>query len=346
MAFWPAADFEDFLEPGFLNRPEYEVEIVSGDRTSSKSPYAIDCARFRSLRRRLEAGEFDLVISGNIWNTPWPCNKGFWTSLAQAARFFTYKQSMLDAWWAPWLVQGLTDRVPFAVIDLRDPHYVLPWDFRLLESCTHYFKRELFAWPRRSLLPLATYLGNRRVSPHESKLLPLSYGVHPRKIPEQVIPMAERDIDIFISGLGNPVRDEVKNRCRKLASRYKVELVETKSAKLDYHDCLLRAKLVICTESYGCETWRQYEASASGAVPVINYPFVLHHMPMVPDEHAIFFSMAGDDFEHQIDRALSNPALLEKISRQTRQFTIEHKDRRRIADYIVKTSLGASAPQG
>lgn len=343
LAFWPAADFEDFLEPGFLNRPEYEVEIVSGNRTSGKSPYAADESRLRSLRRRLEAGEFDLVVSGNIWNTPRPGNKGFWTTLAQSARFYTYKRSMLDCWWAPRLTRGLTDRVPFAVIDLRDPFYVLPWDFPLLQACTHYFKRELFAWPRRSLLPLATFRGNRDVMPHEGKLLPLSYGVHHGKIPADALPMAQRDIDLFISGLGNPVRDEIKDRCRKLASRYKVELVDTKAAKLNYNDFLQRSKLVVCTESYGCETWRQYEASANGAVPLINYPYVRHHKPMEPDEHAIFFSMAGDDFEKQVDRALSNPALLEKISRQTRQFTIDHKDRRRIADYIVQTTLGSRA---
>ncbi len=339
LAFWPASDFEDFLEPAFMKRPEYELEIVSGDRTSGPTLYSMDSARRRSLRRRLEAGEFDLVISGNIWNTPWPGNKGFWTSIAQAARFFTYKRSMLDAWWAPNLVEGLTDRVPFAVIDLRDPHYILPWDFRLLKACTHYFKRELFAWPRRSLLPLYTYVGERRVAPHESKLRPLSYGVNHNKIPNHVRPMAERDIDVFISGLGNPVRNEVRERCRKLSSKYNVMIVEKKAEKLDYMDYLQRAKLVVCTESYGCETWRQYEASALGAVPVINYPFVLHHMPMEPDEHAIFFSMAGNDFEKQIDRALANPALLEKISRQTREFTLAHKDRRRIADYIVQTAL-------
>lgn len=339
LAFWPASDFEDFLEPAFLNRPEYEVEIVSGDRTSGKSPHAMDGTRRRALRRRLEAGEFDLVISGNIWNTPWPGNKGWWTSMAQAARFFTYKRSMLDAWWAPCLMQGLTDRVPFAVIDLRDPHFVLPCDYRLLQACTHYFKRELFAWPRRSLLPLYTYVGERRVAPHESKLLPLSYGVHHGKIPGQVRPMAQRDIDIFISGHGNPVRNDVRERCRKLASKYNVMVVEKKADKHDYVDYLQRSKLVICTESYGCETWRQYEAAVAGAVPVINYPFVQHHLPMEPDEHAVFFSMAGHDFEKQIDRALANPALLEKISRQTREFTLAHKDRRRIADYIVQTAL-------
>lgn len=341
LGFWPAADFDTFFEVGFLNRPEYEVEIVSGNRTSGPSPYAMDGKRRRELRRRLEAGEFDLVISGNIWNTPWPCNKGFWTSAAQAMRFFTYKRLMLDTWWAPSLVKGLTDRVPFAVVDLRDPHYLLPWDERLLTSCTHYFKRELFAWHRRSMLPLYTYVGKRRLEPHESKLLPLSYGVDGGQIPaaEIIKPMAERDIDLFITGFGNPVRNHIRERCMKLASRYKVVTVEGKVSSAEYTDHLNRSKLVVCTESYGCETWRQYEAAAYGAVPLINYPFVLHHQPMVPDEHAVFFSLAGEDFEHQIDRALSSPALLEKISRQTRQHTIEHKDRRRIADYIVNTAL-------
>lgn len=339
LAFWPASDFDSFFAPAFLNRPDYEVEIVSGNRTSGKSAYAVNESRLRQLRRRLEAGEFDLVVSGNIWNTPWPGNKGIWTSLAQAARFYTYKRSMLDCWWAPRLTRGLTNRVPFGVIDIRDQHFILPWDVPLLKACTHYFKREMFSWHRRTLLPLRTQLGAKTVDPLESKLLPLSYGVHPDRIPAQARPMAERDVDIFMSGFGNPVRNEIRERCRKLADKYKVVVMDKIASAEDYVEYLQRTKLIVCTESFGCETWRQYEASSAGAVPLINYPFAHPHMPLVPDEHAIYFSLAGNDFEKQIDRALSNPALLDRISRQTRQFSIEHKDRRRIADYIVKTCL-------
>jgi glycosyltransferase involved in cell wall biosynthesis len=107
----------------------------------------------------------------------------------------------------------------------------------------------------------------------------------------------------------------------------------------EYIELLQRAKLVVCTESYGCETWRQYEVAAAGAVPVINYPFVLHYQPMEPDEHAIYFSLAGRDFEKQIERGLKNPALLQAISLRTRAWTLAHKTRPGLADYVIEETL-------
>jgi len=339
LAVWPPGDFVDFFTPAFLGRDDLEVEIVCGNGTHFQSRYTAGYARTRELRKRLEAGEFDLVVAGNVYTNRWPDHKGFFTRLSVALRYSTIKRDHLDVILVPELLRGLSRPVPLAALDMRDAHFIRPWELPLLRASTLYFKRELFAWHVRSLEPLMTWKRAKEIRPLEQKLRPMSYGIDPARIPASARPMAERDIDLFISGGGNPVRDEIKKRCEALVGTYRVVVAQGKVSEAEYVDLLQRSKLVVCTESHGCETWRQYEVAAAGGVPLINYPFVLHHQPMEPDEHAIFFSLAGRDFEKQIERALKNPALLQAISIRTREWTLTHKPRPRIADYVIAETL-------
>jgi Glycosyl transferases group 1 len=342
---WAASDFDEFFQPAFGSRPDFQIEVVSGDRTSGPSPHSIGLKQLSALQRRLRAGEFDLILSGNIWNTPWPPHKGIWTSLAVAARFYTYKRRMLDTHWAPRLARSTNGQVPMAAIDLRDSPFVLPWDWPLLRDSTLYFKRELFFMPNRSLLPLQISHGKKQIARQESKLRPLTYGVRPSHLERPSRPMTERDIDIFMSGGDNSIRTELKARCRKLRSRYRVEVVDGFLNETDYDEMLQRAKLVVCTESFGCETWRQYEVAAAGAVPLINWPFAQNYMPFEPDKHAIYFSLIGEDFERRAEQALLQPDRLQEISTTTRDFVRKYKDRRVIGDYIIRTTLDFAAQQ-
>ncbi len=339
LAFWPYGDFVEFFTPAFLGRDDLDVEVVSGHGSHVQSKHPAGFARTRQLRKRLEAGEFDLVVTGNVYAVRWPEHKGFFTKLSVAARFSTIKREHLDVILVPSLLRGLPRPVPLAALDIRDAHFVRPWDWPLLKASTLYFKREMFAWKVRSLEPLMTWRRAKEIAPYEKKLRPLSYGLDPARIPASVRPMAERDIDLFISGAGNPVRDSIKERCRALTGKYRVVVSSDKVSEAEYFDLLQRSKLVVCTESAGCETWRQYEVAASGAVPLINYPYVLHHQPMESDEHAIFFSLAGQDFEKQLARALGHPSLLQDIATRARPWTIAHKARPRIADYVIEETL-------
>ena len=337
LAFWAGSDFDAFLKPAFLGRPDLEVEIVSSRRVGTDRPYAAGIARTRLLRGRLRAGEFDLVIAGNIWRSRVPKHKGFFTRMAKLVRNSTVKRSSLDTDLVPGLMSGMG--VPLAAIDIRDSHFVKPWDLPLLRASTVYFKRELFAVPERSLFDLMTWERAGEIQPLTAKLRPLSYGIDPARIPAKARPMAERDVDIFMSGGGKPLRDPIKERVRALSGKYRVVVADGKVSDADYFELLQRSKLVICTESFGCETWRQYEVSAAGGIPVINYPFVLHYQPMEPDEHAIFFSLAGQDLEKQIVRALGNPDFLQQLSTRTRAWTLACKQRPTIANYIIAETL-------
>ncbi len=356
LVLWGPSHFDTFLPELLLNNAAHQFEIVSGDRTSGRSPHAASWGRLLALRRRLRAGEFDLVISGPVQNSAWPQSKQLATRLSHAARYLTYKSRMLDAFWAPWLVRG--SGVPLAVVDFLDTSYVLPKDFPLLRAATLYFKINLYFWPRRSLMPLETFYGMRRVTPLVRKLRPLTNGVPPSRVPAEVRPMAERDIDLLFTGniaphkspddrnpfgdlLHNPIRAEIFARTQKLGEQYTVVCVNGRVPAPEYFDLLQRARLVVCTESFGCETWRHYEAGAAGAVPLINWPYATNYMPYAPDVHAIYFSLIGDDFERTVARALADPGRLEAISRQVRAFTLEHKRREHVGEMIITETMRA-----
>jgi len=264
---------------------------------------------------------------------------------------------MLDGYWAAWLLAGeVRGKVPLAVIDFLDTSYVLPKDYPLLQAATLYFKLNLYFWARRSLMPLETFMGMRRVTPFTPKLRPLTNGVPKSRIAKTARPMRERDIDLCFTGTiipgrsaddpnlfgdltHNPIRRDLYERCLKLKDRHKVYCFNGVVPIEEYLELLQRAKLIVCAESFGCETFRHYEVSAAGAVPLVNWPYATNYMPFQPDVHAIYFSLIGDDFERTVARALADPAKLEEISRNTRAFTLEHKERSHVGDMVIEETL-------
>jgi hypothetical protein len=361
LALWGVSHFESYFTDTFLKNEKYDIEVVSGDRSSKRSPHAASWGRLWDLRRRLERGEFDLVLSGPIQNSPWPRNKQLATRLAQAARYFTYKHRMLDTYWAPWLLGGkLRGKIPFAVTDYLDTSYVLPKDFPLLAACTLYFKVNLYFWPRRSLMPLETFMSIRRVTGFTPKLRPLSHGLALRNMPKQVRPMRERDIDLCVTGTIhpkrsegdinpfpeytlNPIRQEIYERCQKLKDRYKVVCVDGILSGPEYLEMLQRSKLFVCMESFGCETGRLFDVASAGAVPLVNWSYAQHYRQFQPNVHAIYFSLIGDDFERVVAEALARPDQLAEIAQAARAFMIEYKDCPKIGDYVIEETLRAHA---
>jgi hypothetical protein len=358
LVLWGSALYENYVGE-MLNNPRWDVEIVSGDRSSGPWPHAAPWSRLLSLRRRLARGEFDLVISGPIQNSAWPRPKRLATCLAQAFRFLTYKQRMLDTYWAPWLLAGrVRDKVPLAVIDPLDTSFVLPRDFPLLKACTLYFKINLYFWNRRSLMPLENLYGIRRVINYTRKLRPMTHGVPASRIPATARPVRERDLDVCFTGniglrraaddpnlfgdlTSNPVRQQIYERVLKEQGRYKIFCLNDRVDAAEYFELLQRAKLVVCTESFGCETWRHWEAGAAGAVPLISWPYSTGYKLYEPDVHAVYFSLIGDDFERVVDRALADPAKLERISQAVRDFTIAYKERVKLGEMVVDETLKA-----
>ena len=357
LVLWGSPVSEPYLSDFFLDNPRYDFEVVSGNSPKGKSPHAASWGRLWKLRRRLERGEFDLVVSGSIQNSAWPLNKRLATRMTQAFHSFVHHHKMLDTYWAPWLLGGkLRGRVPLAAIDLLDNEYVQPNDFPLLKAATLYFKLNLHYWQRRSLMPLETLIGLRRVTFLTTKLRPFTHGISTQQIPAEVRPMRERDIDLcFIGSIRpsphpeenasqagvafDPIRKDILERCRKLQDRFRVVCAEGLVPVKEYNDLLQRSKLIVCAEGFSCETFGHYHVTAHGGVPLINWPHSTNYRQLKSDVHAIYFSLVGDDFERTVARALADPDKLEMIAEQGRAFTLANKQRSQVGEMVIEETL-------
>ena len=339
LVFWSSFDFAHIYQTGFASHPDFDIELVSAEAGADEQA---GYRRLLKLRCEVDEGKFDLVIANNINRSPFPGHKGWATTASLAARLFTVQHRRLDSWWAPWVVRGGKSRTPLAAIDSRDGHYIFPWDQPLLEAATLYFKKDLMYWPRRALMPLMNFQGERRIKPHEGKLRPMSMGVEENRFVASPRPVHERDVDIFMSGNeNNPLRRQVREKIEALAGQYRVEVHTQMLPHEQYVEMLQRAKLAVCVESFGGETWRQYEVAAAGAVPLMSWPYTEVHNPLLPDVHAFYFSYMSDHFERTVADALSDPVRLQRMSTAASRFVVAEKGRGRLLNYIVETALGA-----
>jgi hypothetical protein len=342
LVLWSSYDFAHIYQTGFADHPDFEIELVSAEgRPEEKAGYR----RLLQLRKQVDEGKFDLVIANNIGRSPFPGNKGWATTASLAARLFTYQHRRLDSWWAPWMVRHGESKTPLAAIDSRDGHYVFPWDLPLLKAAKFYFKKDLMYWPRRAIMPLQNYYTEKKIKPYEAKLRPMSMGLEENRIVPVACPMKDRDVDIFLSGNeNNPLRVAIREKMERLADRYRVEVhTKTLLSHEQYMEMLQRAKLAVCIESFGGETWRQYEVAASGAVPLMSWPYTQVHDPLLPDEHAFYFSYMSDHFERTVEDALSDGARLQRMSDAARQYIIAKKGRKKLLNYIADTTLATSS---
>ena len=340
LVFWSSTDFIDIYQLAIRNHPDYEIETVAarGDRHEHAT-----YDRLLRLRKAVDNGEFDLVVANNIMRSPFPGNKGLATTASLALRNFTYQNRRMDTWWAPWMVRGGKSKTPLAVIDARDGHYIFPWDLPLLKAAKLYFKRDLMWWPRRALMPLLDFHTDKKIMPLLEKLRPMSLYLDEARFAPSARPMKDRDIDVFMSGTDNPLRKLVREKCFKLGDRYRVVAQPGLLSAEQYREMLQRSKLAVCVESYGGETWRQYEVAAAGAIPLMSWLYTQVTDPLVPDVHAFYFSYIADHFERTVEAALADPARLQRVSDAARQFVLEKKPRSKLLNHVVETTLAESA---
>jgi hypothetical protein len=300
LAFW-GGTFADYFKEVVLENSRFEVDHVADDLPADMA---------RELRGKLKSGAFDLVIGGT--RSVSPSLNGWLPAVAEAG-------------------------IPLAALDLLEHSHVQPEDFDLLKASTLYFKLNLYCWARRSLMPLETFFGMRRVTAQTPKLRPLTWGISPRAIPASVRPMQERDIDLCLIG---PSRG-LSARCEGLKEQCRVFTAPGELPTAEYAAVLQHSKLVVCAENGGCESPRDYEAAAAGAVPLVNWPAAQNHLPLLPEKQAIYFSSIGSDFERMVLRALGDMGKLERIAASARAFTVERKQRAEVGAWIVEETLAA-----
>jgi hypothetical protein len=167
----------------------------------------------------------------------------------------------------------------------------------------------------------------------------MSQGADESSFASSSRPMRERDIDLFMSGGDNPLRKDIREKVEKLGGSFKVFINNGLLPVEAYREMLQRSKLAVCVESWASETWRQYEAAAAGAIPLMSWPYTLGHEPLEPDRHAFYFSYIGDHFERVVEQALRDADRLQNMSDAARKFVLAKKGRRQLVNYVVETTL-------
>src|ERR1700734_1963694 len=95
LLLWSSYDFAHIYQTAFAGHPDFDIELVSAEgRPEQQAGYR----RLLRLRKRVDDGEFDLVVANNIGRSPFPGNKGWATTASLAARLLTYQHRRLDSW--------------------------------------------------------------------------------------------------------------------------------------------------------------------------------------------------------------------------------------------------------
>jgi hypothetical protein len=237
--------------------------------------------------------------------------------------------------------------VPVAAIDIRDTFGIQASNLALLDRSAVYFKRELpadrwraFFKTRHWDLPGARFRRQARWRRRIGKLSPLSLGL------EQVpaFEPAEKTADIFFAGVVHPNSTvRAAGVAELLALRAEGFVVDMPQEKLDKDEFLRRlssAWLAWSPSGFGWDCFRHYEAAAVGAVPLIDYPTVERHRPLLDGRHCVFHAIEPGGLAAAARRALADREALRRMAAEARTHVLAHHTCRARAEHIARTVLG------
>ncbi len=302
------------------------------------------------LRSALRDPKLDLVVCHPQYFAPW--------SLRWWLRHISHRNMLrgylpLTSLFAPQLLRWPA-RYRLAIVDLEDCRFIEKCDRFLLARCDQWFKRELpqDSWQVfvKTLHPSVPTLRYRRKEVHQklcAKLQPLPLGIKPGTEHEYPSEPVAKTTDLFWAGTcagSSTVRTsgwQAMQRLRDLG--FNVDVAEKSIPKKEFIQRAAAAYLVWSPEGYGWDCFRHYEAPLCWSVPVINYPTIQRHAPLVDGKHALFYSVEGDDLVRVVSNALSDRSRLVEMARTARQHVAQHHLLPAVASYIVRKTLQLDA---
>jgi hypothetical protein len=339
----------DLFQPVF---PDATLLLWTG-----RYPLADEAGRWNLRARRLPsvvkdlcAGRFDLVLCHASRYAPWAPYR-LLRSLAES-RVVGFPNAVLcDLGQYLPLLAGDT---PLAIVDLDDTPSIGRHMLPLMRRCRLYFKRELPAdhWRvffRTLHRDLPSPRMRRRAALRDciGKLRPLSLGLGRARIAAIGAPPAAKEVDLFFAGLvegSSTVRQRGLAQLEALAAEgYRLDVA---SARLPFEEFVrrcARARLAWVPEGLGWDTYRQYEAALCGAVPVMNYPTIERHRPLVDGEHCWLYDVSGDGLVATVRRALSDPSRLTVMAAAARDHVLAHHTEAALCSHVVAAALDQPA---
>jgi hypothetical protein len=303
-----------------------------------------------SLRRAL-GGEVDLVICHAPLYAPfgprWVARQAGQSPLGFPATLLRGSAPLLLAW--------LPARVPLVVLDTEDPPGINRHNFRLLDRCRLYFKRELPADAWRAFyktghpqLPTPRLRRSPRWRARLAKLRPLSLGLPPAS--EALLPEApvDKTVDLFFAGTleaNSTVRERGLAALATLREAgVVVDLATERLPRQEFLARAARAWLTWSPEGLGWDCFRHYEAAACRSVPLINPPPLLRHAPLLAGEHCLHYEIEGDGLVRAVRAALADKPRLASMAEAGRAHVLRHHTHAALCRYILASCLDPPEP--
>ncbi len=255
-----------------------------------------------------------------------------------------------------WCVCARTKGQRLVVLDWHDESTIAPRDTALLASCDLYFKRELpqNVWTtfQRIQPPHEEYAylpANPRFQPLAAKLRPVSLGfrrpgqVDPGKFDFGAFESLEKCHDVFFSGTWrhSTVRVTGLELLRRLrAEGVRVLLLDQHVPIEEFWKLIAQSWLVWSPEGSGWDCYRHYEVCLAGSVPLMNYPSIRRHQPLLEGIHGFYYGMEDDDLIRVARQALADKPRLSRMAQAARQHVLDHHSNVKIGEYVLRESGG------
>jgi hypothetical protein len=295
-----------------------------------------------SLLTEIRRPEYGLIVCRPFGRFAWSKNKPFITNVLR----WVMRQFMA------FCVSRRSHSAKLVIVDFEDELILDHRDLRLLEQCHLYFKRELAqnAWTNLARAqPRGEYQAMMRTPRFQrmvEKLRPMSLGIPYERLTDTQLSedgngFIEKRYDIFFAGHTDhsTVREVGLQWLHKLKEEgYAVYLPEGGLPRPKFNEALSASWLVWSPEGSGWDCYRHYEVCLAGSVPVINYPSVRRHAPLLDGIHCIYYGMEGDDLLQKAKTALADKARLTEMARAARKHVLEHHTRERLGAYILAES--------
>ena len=247
-----------------------------------------------------------------------------------------------------WRLIPLFHCVPIAVVDLGDGFGIGRHNFFLLKACRAFFKRELPSdhWQVIFKSGHRDFPGHRwRSKPQPrrwiAKLRPISYGTF---VPPPEDVAAGKTADIFFAG------DIEANSTARPAGLAELRALEREGYVIDIPDGRLplpeflrrmaAAWLAWSPAGFGWDCGRHYEAALVNTVPLINYPTIMRHRPLLDGEHCVLYGVEPGGLARAARAALADKPRLRRIAAQAAAHVRGHHSWQARAEHVAVTVLG------
>jgi hypothetical protein len=316
--------------------------------STKKPPYGsqpLTWSKFVSLRRRILAREFDLIVAYGCEETLWRPHRGFLPNLVHATKkIVTRFPHFATRFLLPAIRESGTR---LAIFDYDDLTIIPRMRWPYLETCHLYFKMhpalnlyKSFLFQTKRDHVLWNVLKNPRYPKWMEKIRPISCGCPLEPYAEECL-APEKKHDVFFSGGTHytPVRREGRRVLEQLQGEGLRICLPERVPHPEFLRLCSESWLTLSPEGAEWDSPRHYESALMKSVPVINYPTVRRYQPFIDGVHAIFYPPEEGLLADVIRRALADKPRLARIAEAGREHVLAHHVHAKLAEHIVTTSL-------